>query len=72
MRIWIGKMATVGSNVQAAQVSADMGNAMLQSGYMIPLNYVENVYLEKPNLTGVVANPWAWGYFYQLQYMHLK
>ena len=72
MRIWMGELANVGSSTKAAQLSADMGNAMIKSGYMIPLNYVENVYLEKPHLTGVVANPWAWGYFYQLQYMRVK
>ncbi len=72
MRMWEAEESNTGSSQTAAQLSAEMGNAMIQSGYMIPLNYGENIYLEKPNLNGVMGNPWAWGNFYQLQYMNLK
>ena len=72
MRMWESELNNTGSSKTAAQLAADMGNAVIKSGYMIPLNYNEQIYLEKPNLHGVIANPWAWGNFYQLQYMNLK
>jgi len=44
----------------------------MASGYVVPLNYAEQVYLEKPDLSGLQSNPWAWENFYQLQYLKTK
>ena len=49
-----------------------MANAEMQSGYAVPLNYNEAVFLEKPDVSGAQANPWSWGSFYQMQYLKLK
>jgi len=72
MRMWEAEIADTGDSQAATRLSAEMGNAMIQSAYMIPLNYGENIYLEKPNLTGVQANPWQFQGLYQFQYVSLK
>jgi len=72
MRMWEAELNDTASSAKAAQLSADMANAMIQSGYEVPLNVAQTVYLEKPDLTGVQPNPWSWSNFYQFQYLHLK
>ncbi len=72
MRMWEAELANTASATEAAQLSAKMANAMMASGYIVPLNYAEQVYLEKPDLSGLQSNPWAWGNFYQLQYLETK
>ncbi|MCY0878717.1 MAG: peptide ABC transporter substrate-binding protein [Firmicutes bacterium] len=72
LRIWSAELTNTPSATEAAKLSAEIANAFIKSGYAIPLNYSETVYLEKPNLTGLQPNPWAWGNFYQFQYMNLK
>jgi peptide/nickel transport system substrate-binding protein/oligopeptide transport system substrate-binding protein len=72
MRMWEAELGNTGSATTAAHLAADMGNAMIQSGYVVPLNYAETIYAAKPDLTGVQPNPYTWGYFYQLQYLNLK
>jgi len=68
-RMWTAELANTPSASQSAALAAKIADAMIQSGYVIPLNYGENVYVAKPNLSQVVANPWQMQYFYQLQYM---
>ncbi len=72
MRMWEGELEETSSTKAARSLSATMADAMIQSGYDIPLYYGENVYLESPNLSDLVPNPWQFQYFYQLQYLHLK
>ncbi len=72
LRIDEAELSNTGSTTVAAKLSADMANMMMQSGLVVPLNYAETIYLEKPDLTGAQPNPWAWGNFYQLQYLNLK
>ena len=67
MRMWEAELANTASTKEAAQLSADMANAMIRSGYEIPLNVQQTVYLEKPDLTGVQPNPWSWGNLYQFR-----
>jgi ABC-type oligopeptide transport system substrate-binding subunit len=69
---WDTELSNTGSSHTAAVLSADIANAMIKSGYMIPLNYAQEVYLEKSDLTGLQVNPWSWNNFYQFQYMKLK
>jgi len=72
MRIWDAEMGNTASTKTAEQLTADIANAAIKSAYVVPLNYQEQIYLVKPNLAGIITNPWAWGGFYQLQYMNLK
>ncbi len=68
-RMWSAELANTPSASQSAALAAKIADAMIQSGYVIPLNYGENVYVAKPTLSQVVANPWQMQYFYQLQYI---
>jgi peptide/nickel transport system substrate-binding protein/oligopeptide transport system substrate-binding protein len=72
MRILTAELDNTGSSTEAAKLAAEMDNLQMQSGLSIPLNYLETIYVEKPNVTGAQANPWAWGNFYQFQYLNLK
>ncbi len=71
-RMWTAELANTPSASQSATIAAKIANAMIQSAYVVPLNYGENVYVAKPYLTTIVANPWQMQYFYQLQYMTVK
>lgn len=51
---------------------AIIANQLMDEGYAIPIDYSRVWYLEKPNLTGVVANPAAFAGLYELQYLNLK
>jgi len=72
MRIWEGELDETSSAKQAAQLVGKIDDGMIHSAYDIPIAYGENVYLVKPDLTGVQANPWQFQYLYQFQYMKLK
>lgn len=71
-RMWTAELANTPSQSKAKVLAATIANAMIRSGYVIPLNYGENVYVQKPNVTNLVANPWQMQYFYQVQYANLK
>ena len=67
------ELYTTASNAKAAVFASDVVDSMLNSGYVIPLDYSSTVYLARPGLEGLQANPWAeMGGFYQLQYLRLK
>lgn len=73
MRILEAELGNTGSSTEAAKLSAQMNNVMVQSALTIPLNYNEAFFLEKPWVAGAQATPWAWGPgFYQFQYLNLK
>ncbi len=71
MRMWEAELGNAASAKTAAHLAADMANAMIRSGYVVPLNYAETIYASKPGLSGVQPNPYTWGFFYQLQYLKL-
>ena len=48
---------------------AKLGQSVINSGYMIPLYVPKFIYLVKPGLTNVVVNKFAYGNFFQLQYL---
>lgn len=70
---WTGVLWSA-SGQQALKDAAKISNAIMASGYVVPLNYEENVYLVRKGLTGVDPNPniGAFGNFYNLQYLRLK
>ena len=70
--MWDAELGDTPSSATAAKLAATMANAEMQSGYAVPLNYNEAVFLEKPDVSGAQANPWSWGSFYQMQYLNLK
>jgi len=72
MRMWEQELNNTASNKTAAHLAATAANAMMASAYVIPLNYGEGIFLEKPNVTGAQINPWSWQNFYQMQYLSLK
>lgn len=53
-------------------LASQIDNIMMDQGYVVPVVINENVILEKPDLSGVITNPWSWGNFYQLQYIRIK
>ncbi|MDA8205418.1 MAG: hypothetical protein M0Z36_05065, partial [Thermaerobacter sp.] len=69
---WEAELAVAVSATKAAHLAAEQANAMIQSGYAIPLNAAEGIFLEKPNVHGTQINPWSWQMFYQLQYLRLS
>lgn len=70
--MWTLELVATPSNATAKKLVANIDNAVLQSAYIEPLWASELIYLAKPGLTHVMPNPWAWGNFYQLQYMEMK
>jgi len=70
--MWNSEAEAAVSVKSGAQLAAKISNLMMQQGYAVPLYYDPGFYLEKPDLTGVQFNPWAFGGFYQLQYISIK
>lgn len=57
----------------AVKDTAKVVNFLMQQGYEVPLYYNDMFYLEKPNLSAVSLNPWAWGdNYWQLQYIRMQ
>ena len=48
---------------------AKIVNLLTDEGFVTPIAYVKNIFLEKPWLHDTVTNPFSWGNFYQLQYL---
>jgi peptide/nickel transport system substrate-binding protein/oligopeptide transport system substrate-binding protein len=70
---WTGVLWS-SSGQQALQLGAKIANTLMASGYFVPLNYENDMYLVKPGLQNVDPNPnlGAFGNFYNLQYMSYK
>ncbi len=68
--MWNHELGGTVNQQQADHLAANIDNYMLQQGYGIPLYYYETFLLEKPGLTGVLANPWSWGGVFQMQYLN--
>lgn len=71
-RMWYAYMTNSLSNAEAAPYAADILNQTTALGYTIPLYYNETYYVERKGVTGAQPNPWAWGNFYQMQYLSVK
>lgn len=71
-RMWQAYMQNAQTNAQAAPYTGKLLTQLDEQGYAIPLYYNETYYLERSNVTGVQPNPWAWGNFYQFQYLSVK
>jgi len=73
--LWTMWQDEAGNTVNASQayhLYAQVVDGLMQQGYMEPLYYTKAVFLEAKNVTGVMANPWAYGGFYQMQYVSVK
>jgi peptide/nickel transport system substrate-binding protein/oligopeptide transport system substrate-binding protein len=69
---WTGVLWS-SSGKTASKLAAKIANTLMASGYFVPLNYEENIYLVQPGLKDVEPNPNAgdFGNFYDLQYLEL-
>jgi ABC-type oligopeptide transport system substrate-binding subunit len=70
--LWTTEQAGVYGTRQSEALSAQIVNAILQSAYIIPLNYNEVHFLERPWVQGVQANPYLGGGLYQFQYIRVR
>lgn len=68
--MWEAEIGGTVNEQQGVRLAANIDNYMLQQGYGMPLYYYETFLLEKPGLSGVIANPWSWGSVYQMQYLN--
>jgi len=72
---WKQLQAKLGSSssIQAAnKIAGQLDTSLMQSGYVVPITFTENIFLAKPNVTNVQTNPFSWNNFYQLQYLSVK
>jgi len=53
-------------------LTGTMVNTIFQQGWEVPLFYSENIYLAKPGITNVDANPFGWTWWGDLQYLNVK
>ncbi len=72
VRLWQSELDNTDNLALARQLSAKIADAVIASGYAVPLYYQEMVYLQNPQVRGVQANPWAELGFYQFQYLQVK
>lgn len=70
--MWNTELNGATSQNEAVPLAAKVDNFMLQQGYAVPLYYAKTFYLERPNLTGIEANPWSWSNLFQMQYLTSK
>jgi len=66
------KMDASSSVKSATKIAGQLVSSLEQSGYVVPIAYNLNIFLAKPNVTGVQTNPFSWSNFYQLQYLSVK
>lgn len=59
------------SSSQGNQLAARIANGIMQQGFVEPLFYTDNIFLEKSNVKGVVSNPFGWTWWNDLQYMQV-
>nr|WP_242549529.1 peptide ABC transporter substrate-binding protein [Alicyclobacillus mali (ex Roth et al. 2021)] len=71
-RMWQAYEQNSMTSSQAAVWAGKLVTSLEQQAWVIPLYYNETFYLEKPWVTGAQPNPWAWGNFYQFQYLSTK
>ncbi|RUS45468.1 peptide ABC transporter substrate-binding protein [Cohnella sp. AR92] len=72
LRMWKDQFVNALTVEDAAPYAAKVVNSLLDDAYAIPLFYQKQYFLVKPNVTGVMSNPWAWGNFYEFQYLNVE
>jgi len=69
LNMWGNELGAATTVEQENDLTAKIDNLLTSEGYVTPIAYVKNIFLEKPGLHGTVTNPFSWGNFYQLQYL---
>ncbi|SET86418.1 peptide ABC transporter substrate-binding protein [Paenibacillus sp. NFR01] len=72
LRMWQAEFVNALTVEDAAPFAAKVVNSLLDNAYAIPLFYQKQYFLVKPGVTGVMSNPWAWGNFYEFQYLNVE
>lgn len=72
LRMWQAEFVNALTVEDAAPFAAKVVNNLLDNAYAIPLFYQQQYFLIKPGITGVQSNPWAWGNFYEMQYIAVE
>lgn len=72
LRMWQAEFVNALEVEKAAPFAAKVVNTILDDAYAIPLFYQKQYFLVKPGITGVMSNPWAWGNFYEFQYLNVE
>ena len=70
--MWDTEFQNATSNAQAAKLAGKLMTQVMQQGWTVPIYYGVTDFLERSTVTGAQANPWAWGNFYQEQYLSTK
>ena len=70
LRMWQAQFVNALTIDKGAPLAAKVVDDLTKDAYSIPLFYQKQFYLFKSGITGVQANPWAWGNFYGLQYLN--
>ncbi len=70
--MWDTEFQNETNSTQANQLAGKLMTQVMQQGWTIPIYYNKTFFLERSNVTGAQANPWAWGNFYQEQYLSTK
>lgn len=72
LRMWQAEFVNALEVDKAAPFAAKVVNSLLDDAYAIPLFYQKQYFLVKPGVAGVMSNPWAWGNFYEFQYLNVQ
>ncbi|MCL6632434.1 MAG: peptide ABC transporter substrate-binding protein [Alicyclobacillus herbarius] len=67
--VWNTKQQFYDTDAQAAADAGRLAQSIIDNAWMVPLYDSMNTYLTKPFVHNVVANRFAWGNVFQLQYM---
>ena len=70
--VWQKEFQSSTNDTYSAKIAGKLMTQLMQQGYTIPLFYNKTMFLERAGITGTQANPWAWGSFYQFQYLSKK
>lgn len=71
LSMWGDELAAATNTDTENALTAKINNLLMGEGWVAPIAYVKNFFLEKPYLHDAVTNPFSWGNFYQLQYLHV-
>ncbi len=70
--VWQKEFQSSTNDTYSAKIAGKLMTQLMQHGYTIPLFFNKTMFLERTGITGTQANPWAWGSFYQFQYLSKK
>jgi peptide/nickel transport system substrate-binding protein/oligopeptide transport system substrate-binding protein len=69
LKMWNSELGGATSTEQENALAAKIDNLLMSEGWVAPIVYSQNIFLEKPYVNDTVTNPFSWGNFYQLQYL---